>query len=104
MANFLITITIHSLWIGGLALMLAAVSYGYDQARREGRSLRTVLGQPAYATVLWLGITLVGLGLMLTSATLLEGAAWLVLSLFSLFRLLGNARSWRHGTEPAEDG
>ena len=103
MADFLITIAIHSLWIGGLAVALSVFSYGYYQAQCEERALRVVLRQPAYATALWLAATLVGLGLMATGATVLEGVAWLLLSLFSLFNLLASARTWRRAAAQTED-
>ena len=103
MTDLLITIAIHSLWIGGLATVLAVVSYGYHQAQIEERSLRELFVRPDYATGLWLGATLVGLGLLATSSSFIEGAAWLLLSAFSLFSLLSSARTWRAWASQAED-
>ncbi|MDX1665488.1 MAG: hypothetical protein R3272_16995 [Candidatus Promineifilaceae bacterium] len=102
MTDLLLTIATHSLWIGGLALALAVLSYGYFQAQEEERALRSLLLHPAYVTFLWLSAILVGLGLVATAETVLEGVVWLLLSLFSLFNLYGSAREWRQWPDETE--
>lgn len=77
----------NGLWILGLAVALAAVSYA-DWRRRlnEPRlTLRQALGQPSFQAAWSLGLLLFCAGLALTSAVWWQTAAWAALALAFLY-------------------
>ncbi len=82
----------NGLWILGLAIALAAVSYA-DWRRRlnEPRlSLRQALGQPTFQAAWSLGLLFFCVGLALTSDAWWQTVAWAALALAFLY-LGGNA-------------
>lgn len=78
---------VNSLWILGLALLLADLSFFSWLARQEGTSLRQQFNQPQFLKFFWLGLFLVALGLAGTSDPLWEQALWLLLGLLCVLRL-----------------
>ena len=92
------TVLTNGLWIVGLAVLLAAFSYHYDEARRTGRPLNQQLQRRAFARVAWPGVTLIGIGLAATSREVWEAGIWIA---FTLYALYNGARAWR--TKPQEE-
>jgi hypothetical protein len=82
----------NSFWIVGLALLLAAFSYHYDAAQRQGRALRRQLQQRSFTLAAWLSATLVSIGLAGTSDRLWESAIWLA---FTIYGIANFAAAWR---------
>ncbi|MBP8057613.1 MAG: hypothetical protein KA314_17420 [Chloroflexi bacterium] len=82
----------HIVWIGGLAIILAAFSYHQWQANQKNLPLRAQLNTTPFIRLLWLGLTLITLGLVGTSNTLWEAIIWIILLLISLLNLL---KKWR---------
>lgn len=66
-----LTIVAHGLWIAGLSLILAALSYHYWLAGQAGRSLRQQVAVPSFQRPFLAGLLLVGAGL-----TGISGPAW----------------------------
>lgn len=81
------SVIFNSLWIFGLALLLAAFSYHYWDASQHGRSLRTQLSHSSFLRFFWLAIFLVSIGLIGTSQQLWEMVTWGGLALFALFSI-----------------
>ena len=89
----------NGLWIFGLAIALAAVSYA-DWRRRlnEPRlSLRQALGQPSFQAAWSLGLLLFCVGLALTSTVWWQTAAWAALALAFLYLGGSAVRQARRG-------
>ena len=66
----------NSLWILGLAVLLAALSWAHWVASSEGRHLRIVLGRPQTQRCLDLGLFLFCVGLVATSRAWWERILW----------------------------
>jgi hypothetical protein len=86
------TVAINSFWILGLALLVAAFSYHYDQAQRKEHSLRAQLSEPSFNIAAWAAATLIGIGLIGTSMRTWEALVWLV---FTLFSFANTILTWR---------
>ena len=74
----------NALWIFGLAIVLAALSYA-DWRRRlvvQRVSFRQALAEPGFQAAVSLGFTLFCAGLALGSAVWWQIAAWVALGLF----------------------
>jgi hypothetical protein len=70
-----------ALWILGLSLMLATLSYAdYEAYRRQART-RDVLAEPGYQLALNAGLSLFCLGLLGSARAWWERALWVVLAL-----------------------
>lgn len=67
----------HTLWILGLATILAAFSQSDWRAAQQGLKLRQVLNRPAFQIPLSLGLTLISLALALLAQTGWERFIWL---------------------------
>jgi hypothetical protein len=81
------SVLINTLWILGLALLLADLSFFSWQARQEGSSLRQQFNKPQFLKFFWLALLLFSLGQAGTGDRLWELALWLLLALLSLVRL-----------------
>jgi hypothetical protein len=57
-------IAAHALWIFGLAVLLAAWSFGYYEAQQAGQPVLTFLTKPNYDVAVTLGLVLFFAGLM----------------------------------------
>ena len=64
------------LWVLGLALILAALSYADWLAHVRGLRTRKLLGAPTFQHALFTGLGLVSLGLLLLSRGWLERLLW----------------------------
>ncbi len=62
----------NSLWIAGLAIVLATVSYAYWAAGQQQSSTMKVIQERQFMRFVYLGLILVGLGLAATSNSTLE--------------------------------
>ena len=69
----------NTLWIAGLAVLLAVWSLGYYEGQRASRPVRRVLAQRAYASSLTLGWVLFCAGLAATETRLWARVLWSVL-------------------------
>lgn len=93
-----IAVAFNSLWISGLALILAALSYYYWVAHEEGVAVRLMYQQPAFVRFVYLGLILIGVGLAGTSPSLIETVLSIVLialSSYGLVRLHQQTRKQR---------
>lgn len=76
----------NSCWILGLALLLAAFSYHYQQAHKQDHSLRQQLRGESFAVVAWISLALVGAGAAGTSRQSWEAVLWIVLTLYAIWQ------------------
>ena len=93
-----VNVAFSSLWIAGLALILAALSYYYWLAKEEGIAVGTALQQPSFIRFMYGGLLLVGLGLLGTSSNTFETFLAIVLIAlcgFGLMRLFRQTRENR---------
>ena len=86
------TVLTNGLWITGLAVLLAAFSYHYDEARQTGRPLKRQLQQNSFARFAWIGVILIGAGLAATSKEVWEAVIWIA---FTLYAVYNTVRVWR---------
>ena len=84
-----------SLWIAGLAIIFATISYAHWQAGERGERLRAVLGVFACQVGLDLGMLLLCTGLFFTARSIWERLAWAALALFSAASALDKWRARR---------
>ena len=73
----------NSVWILGLALVLAVLSYADWSAHMTRQRLREVLGQAAFRVTLWSGLTLFCVGVALSGGRWWERALWGVLAVMA---------------------
>lgn len=69
-----------ALWLSGLALLLAAVSFADYAAHARQTKTRAVLGEPGYQVALNAGLLLFCLGLVGSAQNWWEQALWLLLA------------------------
>lgn len=62
----------NSMWIAGLAVVLATVSYAYWAAVQQQSSLLKVIQERQFLRFVYIGLILVGIGLAATSSSILE--------------------------------
>ena len=71
-----------SLWVSGLAIVLAAVSYAWYEAAASRRRLRLVLGLPPFELAYTAGLALFSLGMLAqTDSAWWESLLWLLLAI-----------------------
>jgi hypothetical protein len=81
-----------SLWISGLAVILASLGFVDYRRATTGLKMRAVLGQPAYQLAINGGLALFCLGLLASSRTWWEATIWGLLALaFLAYTIL----AWR---------
>lgn len=81
------SVFINSLWILGLAILLASFSYQYWLATEAKRPLRAQLNTATFQKTFWLGFSFIGAGLIGTSQTWWETGIWTFFTLLSLYSL-----------------
>lgn len=84
------SIVANGLWISGLAIILAGLSYYYWLAGQLDHSFKTELNNPAFQKIVIAGLLLVGFGLLLTadnSWQMLPAAALIFICVFALYTL-----------------
>lgn len=81
------SVLFNSLWMVGLAVLLAAFGYAYWAASYLKRPLRVQLGSPGFLRAFWLSMVFFCVGLAGTSVRLWETILWGLLALFSVFSL-----------------
>lgn len=84
------SIVANGLWISGLALILAGLSYYYWLAGQLGHSFRTELNNSAFQKVVMIGLLLVGTGLLLTAdntVQMVPAAALILICVIALIAL-----------------
>ncbi|MEW5986580.1 MAG: hypothetical protein AB1791_08110 [Chloroflexota bacterium] len=91
MINWL-SLAAGALWIGGLSLLLAALSYHTWLAGEQKRRWRDQLAENSFGRVAWLSILLIGVGLAAGSRQTWERWLWILFSLVALSQCIG---SWR---------
>ena len=79
----------NSVWILGLALVLAVLSYADWSAHTTRQRLREVLGRAAFRVALWSGLTCFCAGVALSGGRWWERILWGVLAVMAL------AEVWR---------
>lgn len=78
------SVLVNSLWVLGLAVLLASFSYHYGLAQQEERWLVQKLQSQAFRQVFWLGLALAGAGLAGTSDRVWELIIWILFTLYCL--------------------
>ena len=73
-----------SLWITGLAIVLACLGFADYRRATMGLKMRAVLGEPTYQLAVNAGLALFCLGLLASSRTWWEATIWALLSLVFL--------------------
>lgn len=81
-----LNILYNTLWIFGLALILAAFSYASWQADQQGQKLRQRLDSISFQFPLSIGLTFVSLGLTFLAQVWWERLIWLVFVGLFLFQ------------------
>ena len=76
----------NTLWILGLAIALAALSYASWQSWATHEPFRQTLSRPSFQAVLNLAGLLFCLGLAATSSVLWQAVIWLLLAALFLWR------------------
>jgi hypothetical protein len=88
----------NSLWILGLALLLAVLSWSHWIASTEATRLRLVLDRPRVQMALYIGLALFSAGLAGTAQPWWERVLWLVLT---VWWLISARLAWRRrGAHP----
>ena len=90
--NDWIAVGTGSLWIAGLAIICAALSYAHWRARHTGERLRKIVGIRSYQVILNLGAAMVGMSLLLSARSLWERVVWAVLT--TVIAALGAHQWW----------
>lgn len=75
------SVAANGLWILGLAIILAGLSWAHWIAREEQRRFRSVLSRPGIQRTIDLGLLLFCAGLAATSRALWERVLWGLLGL-----------------------
>jgi hypothetical protein len=89
----------NSLWILGLAVLLAVLSWAHWVASTEEKRLRAVLGRPRIQQGLDLGLFLFCAGLAATGRTWWERTLWGLLAAAWVFQTWSAGRKKRYADE-----
>ena len=85
------------LWISGVAVILTAFGFADYHASISSRRLREVVGRPGTRVAIHAGMMLFCLGLLGSSHSVWEGAAWGLLATGFLAYAAGAAREGQEG-------
>lgn len=86
-------IAAHALWICGLAVLLAAWSFGYYEAQQTGKPVLNFLSQPNYDLAITIGLVLFFAGLAGADGRLWAKIIWGILGLAAIGLLIYRRRS-----------
>jgi hypothetical protein len=78
----------NSLWILGLAILLADLGFHYWLVQVEGNGLREQFRRSQFQKAAWLGLIFFGAGLAGTGDRAWETALWTLLTLYCLVNLV----------------
>jgi len=93
----LTTLTLNALWVAGLAVLLAAVSYHRWLAGQTSRSLRAVLSERSWTIPSCTGMVLTSIGFGYGLGTeWWERAIWSAIAVIFGYRLVAACRSERN--------
>lgn len=92
-----------ALWVLGLSIVLAALSYASWRASSRGERLRAALARPQFQTAFAAGCALVSAGLAWSAIRTWERVAWLALLLAFLWQLISAARATAHASDSHEE-
>jgi len=87
-----------SLWIMGLAVILAVLSFADYHAKAKGNRFRDELRTPIYQAWINVGLTLFCLGLLGSSDAWWESVLWGLLAVAFLVFCISSFRAWRKDT------
>jgi multisubunit Na+/H+ antiporter MnhB subunit len=90
----------NALWVVGAAIILAALSFSYYEAQRQGERLRVHLQAPRFQTWLSLGLFLICLGLALLGPRWWERVVWGLLCGLSAWQLW---TAWQEGRRGGQE-
>jgi hypothetical protein len=96
------SVVANSLWIVGLSVILAALSYHYWLAGNYGHPLRQELSRPPFQVFFLIGLLLVGAGLALTGHgwwQILPAVGLILACIVALLSLWRRAQERRHPQE-----
>jgi multisubunit Na+/H+ antiporter MnhB subunit len=89
------SLAFNGLWVLGAAVILAAFSLSYYEARYRGERLRTRLAAPGFQLPLMLGVMLLSLSLALLGPRWWERVLWGVFCAVSTWQLWVTWRAWQ---------
>lgn len=92
----------NALWLLGLSIVLATLSYASWRAAGEGIGLRQALARPAYTAAIAVGLLLCCLGLAWGALRLWERGLWLALALAFAWQAIAAYRA-RAGSPGSHD-
>jgi hypothetical protein len=75
----------NTFWVVGLAILLAAFSYQYWEARQTQTRLRVQFSQPSFLLFFWLSFGFVSIGLAGTATRIWEILIWGVFAVIGFF-------------------
>ncbi len=93
-----IGVATNSVWVLGLAIDLAVLSYADWKTHLARRRLRDILDQATIRFPLWIGLTLFCLGVTLS------GGRWWERLLWGLLTLMALIEAWRAGRARSDAG
>jgi hypothetical protein len=79
-----VSLVANALWIAGLALLLAVLSWSHWIASTETTRFRLVLDRPRVQMALYIGLALFSAGLAATARSWWERVLWLLLTVWWL--------------------
>ena len=85
----------NGLWVLGLAILLAGLSFNYYISASEGRRFREQLQSSGFRQIFWLSFAFVAAGLAGTSDEIWTLVIWVLFLLYCLFNLVLIRRSIR---------
>jgi hypothetical protein len=94
------SVSFGALWIFGLGLEVAALSFAYWEKEVTGERLRLILSRPRWGIPLNVAGGIFCLGLAATSGTAWEKVLWCVLAGWYVFQIWGTVRSYKKGNVP----
>jgi len=95
-------VVIATIWIMGLALLLAVVSIAYWSSSATRTSLGHVLAKRSFYVALRVGIVLFGLGMLMGTETWWEKILWGLVTVFFVWEAIATLRIGRQPSEKVD--